>query len=225
MMQHPRLAFPQFCAFLTSCIAQSAHNFKAVFLIDRTTLWQPVSFYPLSCQSQQNACLSSVSSVLERGKSQRWSSPLNTVVEAWLWFFFFFWSKTHAQASLCELGGYHGGKSMIGFSAILCISDELLRAIGAWLQGSIPYWPYDHAIAIDENSQENLHILSNLTNCFAHLAHNFKVVFLIHRTTLWQEFMMHHVIAIEENSRQNFYSKPKLLALLYASIGMIGLWF
>ena len=34
------------------------------------------------------------------------------------------------------------------------------------------------------------HFCAFLTNCFAQSAHNFKVVFLIHRTTLWQEFMM-----------------------------------
>ena len=39
IMQNPWLGFPQFCAFLTNCLAQSAHNFKVVFLIDRTTLW------------------------------------------------------------------------------------------------------------------------------------------------------------------------------------------
>ena len=48
------------------------------------------------------------------------------------------------------------------------------------------------------------------TNCFAQLALNFKVVFLIDRTTLWQEFMMHHAIAIEENSEQNLNIWPNL---------------
>ena len=49
-----------------------------------------------------------------------------------------------------------------------------------------------------------------LTNFFAELAHNFKVVFLIDRTTLWQEFMMHQAIAIKENSGQNLHIWPKL---------------
>ena len=40
MVQNPWLIFPQFCTFLTKCLAQSAHNFKVVFLIDPTTLWQ-----------------------------------------------------------------------------------------------------------------------------------------------------------------------------------------
>ena len=35
------------------------------------------------------------------------------------------------------------------FSAILCVSDELLLAIGTWLQGCIPYWPYDLVARID----------------------------------------------------------------------------
>ena len=40
MVQNPWLVFPQFCAFLTNYFAQSAHNFKIVFLIERTTLRQ-----------------------------------------------------------------------------------------------------------------------------------------------------------------------------------------
>ena len=42
-------------------------------------------------------------------------------------------------------------------------------------------------------------------NCLAQSAHNFKIVFPIDRTTLWQVFMMHQVIAIEENSEQNLH--------------------
>ena len=53
-----------------------------------------------------------------------------------------------------------------------------------------------------------------LTYCFAQLAHNFKVVFLIDHTTLWQEFMMHHTIAIEENSEQNLNIWPNLTCIL-----------
>ena len=44
-----------------------------------------------------------------------------------------------------------------------------------------------------------------LTNCFAQSPHNLKVVFLIDRTTLWQEFMIHHAIVIDENSEQNLH--------------------
>ena len=65
---------------------------------------------------------------------------------------------------MCELVRYHGAKSMIDFSRILCGFDKLIRAIGPQLQGSIR----------------------------------------IDRTTLWQEFMMHHAIAIDENSEQIF---------------------
>ena len=36
MMQNPWFIFPQFCAFLTNCFAQTAHNFKVVFLIENT---------------------------------------------------------------------------------------------------------------------------------------------------------------------------------------------
>ena len=40
------------------------------------------------------------------------------------------WPKTHAQTSFCELVRYHGAKSMIGFSTILCISDTHLYTPG-----------------------------------------------------------------------------------------------
>ena len=55
----------------------------------------------------------------------------------------FFWPQTLTQASMCKLARYHGANSMIEFSTIMCISDELLRAIGASFQSSIPYSPYD----------------------------------------------------------------------------------
>ena len=44
---------------------------------------------------------------------------------------FCFCPKTYAQAWMCELVRYHSAKSMIGFCTILCVSDELLLAIGA----------------------------------------------------------------------------------------------
>ena len=44
---------------------------------------------------------------------------------------------------MCEMVRHQGAKSMIGFSTILCVSEELLRAIGVELQFSIPNWPYD----------------------------------------------------------------------------------
>ena len=49
-----------------------------------------------------------------------------------------------------------------------------------------------------------------LTNCFTQSAQNFKVVSLIVRKTLWQEFMMHHAKAIEEKSEQNLHIWPNL---------------
>ena len=70
-----------------------------------------------------------------------------------------------------------------------------------------------------------------LTNCFMQSAYNFKVVFLIERTTLWQEFMMYYAIC----NRGKQWTKPShltelgllfsVLAFLDASIGMFGLWF
>ena len=64
-----------------------------------------------------------------RGKGQGGTSPMNMVVELWLRFCF--WSKTHAQALMWKLVRYYGAKFMTGFSTILCVSDELLCAIGA----------------------------------------------------------------------------------------------
>ena len=43
------------------------------------------------------------------------------------------------------------------------------------------------------------------------MAFNFTVVFLIDRTTLWQEFMIHHAIAIEENCQQNLHIRSNLM--------------
>ena len=42
-----------------------------------------------------------------------------------------FWPRTHAREAMCELVRYHGAKSMIDFSTILCVFDELLLANGA----------------------------------------------------------------------------------------------
>ena len=40
MLQNLWLVSPQFCAFLTNCFRQSAHNFKVVFFTERTTMWE-----------------------------------------------------------------------------------------------------------------------------------------------------------------------------------------
>ena len=133
----------------------------------------PVSIFLLSPQSWKNAFFSSVSSVLGRRKSQRWPSPINTVIEAWLQFCF--WPKTHSQLSICELVRYHDAKSMICFSTILFVSDDLLCAIGSSFHSCIPYWPNDLATRIHDaprhcnrkkNSEQNLHIWQNLTLLF-----------------------------------------------------------
>ena len=85
----------------------------------------------LRCSNTQlhNSSHSSVSSVLRRRKSKRKPSPTNTVVETWLRFCFA--SKTHAQATMCELMDYNGSKCMIGFCTILYVFDELFCIIGA----------------------------------------------------------------------------------------------
>ena len=49
MVQNPWLVFPEFCAFLSNCVEQSAHSFKVVFLIYRTTLWQRIHDAPRHC--------------------------------------------------------------------------------------------------------------------------------------------------------------------------------
>ena len=76
-----------------------------------------------------------------------------------------------------------------------------------------------------------------LTNCLAQSAHNFKTVCLIDRTTLWQKFMMHHTIALEENSEQNLHIWPNLtwffrfcfwmlpLGWLGCGFHVIAIWF
>ena len=45
LVENPCLAFSQFSAFLTNCLALSVHNFKIVFLIDRMTLYQEFMIY------------------------------------------------------------------------------------------------------------------------------------------------------------------------------------
>ena len=49
IVQNPWLVFPQFCAFLTNCFAQSAHNFKLVFLFDPTILVARIHDTPSHC--------------------------------------------------------------------------------------------------------------------------------------------------------------------------------
>ena len=95
-------------------------------------------------------------------------------------------------------------------------------------------WDIIAVLFLVKNSSTSIDVLGGaLSWCKIHewFFHNsarfFKTVFFFVRTTLWQEFMMHYVVAIEENSEQNLHIWPNLavLALLNASIGMIGLWF
>ena len=99
--------------------------------------------------------------------------------------------NTQAQASICDLVCYYGAKYMTGFSTILCVSDNILE-LRKWSPKS------------NLKSSEYIPLSEKfLTNCFEQSAHNFKVVCLIDRTTLWQEFMMHLAITIEENGEEN----------------------
>ena len=42
-----------------------------------------------------------------------------------------FLPKTYSQTSMCALVRYHGSKSMIDFSTIICVSGELILSIAA----------------------------------------------------------------------------------------------
>ena len=57
----------------------------------------------------------------------------------------FFTKNSRASSDMCEQMRYHFAKSIFGFSTILCVSDELLCAFGAFLQvvfliGSMTLW-------------------------------------------------------------------------------------
>ena len=49
-----------------------------------------------------------------------------------------------------------------------------------------------------------------LVDCFAQIAHTLQVMFLIDRSTLWRELMIHHAPAIEENCKQNLHIRANL---------------
>ena len=53
MAQNLWFVFPQFCAFPRNCFAQSAHNFKVVYLINRTTLWQEFMIHHCHCNRRK----------------------------------------------------------------------------------------------------------------------------------------------------------------------------
>ena len=90
---------------------------------------------------------------------------MKTVVEAWLRFCF--WPKTQARTSMWELVRYYGAKSMIDFATILCISDGILQ-ISILIERATLWQEFKmhNAIAIKENSEQNLHIWQNMTRFF-----------------------------------------------------------
>ena len=49
-----------------------------------------------------------------------------------------------------------------------------------------------------------------LADYFRQFAHNLQVIFLIERSTLWQELMIYHAPTTEENCKQNFHIRPNL---------------
>ena len=108
---------------------QIYYTYASVFFFFQSSKHFSKALSLLSSQSQQKAFLSSVSSVLARGKSQRVPSPVNMVVEAWLQFRFLA-KNLSTSIDVCELVRYHGVKAMLRFFTILCVSDELLSVIG-----------------------------------------------------------------------------------------------
>ena len=57
-----------------------------------------------------------------------------------------------------KLVRYQGAKTMIRFSTILCFSDELLRAILIDRTTSLQVLMIHLDFAIEENSEQNIHI-------------------------------------------------------------------
>ena len=149
------------------------------FLVSSTTA--PVSSFLLSPQLQQNAFPSSMISVLGRGK--------NSVRGLW-------WLK-HDYGFVFRKKHTHKHRRV------------------SW------------CVIMVQNPQ----FCAFLTKCFAQSVHNFKVVFLNDRTTLWQEFTMHHAIAIEENSEQNLHICRNLTCFFRSwlfwtlSLGWLGFGF
>ena len=74
------------------------------------------------------------------------------------------------------------------------------------------FWPKTHAQA-SICELERCHGVKSMiyfSRILCVSAHNFKIVFLTIRTTFWHELMIHHVIAIEEDSKQNLQIWPNL---------------
>ena len=122
MVQNLWLVFPQFCPFPKNCFAQSAPNFKLVFLIDRTTR----------------------TVVFSSGKR-----------------------KISAGVNCSKYGGW-------GITTVLFLSKNSRTSIDVWC------W----CVIMMQNSWLVFPQFCTFpTNYFAQAAHNFKVVFLIDRTT------------------------------------------
>ena len=69
----------------------------------------------------------------------------------------------YSQASVCEMVRYHGAKTMIGFSTILCASGKLLRVSGSQLRGSISHWLYE---LVTRNYDAPCHCNRKKRKCF-----------------------------------------------------------
>ena len=91
--------------------------------------------------------------------------------------------------------------------------------VEAWLR--FCFWPKTYAQASMCELVQNPWLVFQqfcafLTNSLAQSWHNFKVVFLIDRMILWHEFMMHHTIAIKENSEQNLHICWNLMCFFWS---------
>ena len=109
---------------LCQCFFQSSKHFwNALFGIANSSWFD---FFYLFNRSQTlcfHRCLQFLEEAIKVNRSQvRWIE--------WLrhdYGFVFGQKLTRIHRCVCELICYHGTKSMIGFSTILCISDELFR--------------------------------------------------------------------------------------------------
>ena len=124
------------------------------FSVPRTA---PFSIFLLSPEWGQNAFLSSVAWVLERGKSQGWLSLVNTVVEAGLRLIFGQkLTLKHRCMSWCVIMVQNPWLLFPQFCAFLTNCCGIGHTT-LWLE-----FIMHNVIAVKENSEQNIHILPKL---------------------------------------------------------------
>ena len=130
--------------------------------------------------------------------------------------------NSSTSINVCELVRYHSAKSMIDFSTILSVSDELLWAIGSSLQGSIPYWPYDLVARIHDSShhynrrkqwvklshliERRASSLTSSRSSLNRLYHNWTCVLLIVNLVNISNVLAHLISFFRQNWIQFFWS-------------------